>query len=314
MSRIIAFVVSLVVVGLVSGRAGAQGDGKCKRLISEEGVRLDGDINGDGKEDLTDAIHLLTDLFIRPQPPVPLCGLPPTGVKYCWNDRGDRIPCENTNYPRQDGFVRAGGPSEGRFVVTEHDTVIDTCTGLEWKRGPVEFLPGEQGIYGATGDHRATWQNALKYCEDVFLLGNGEWHTDPALIEAGVVVKHADWRLPNINELLSLVNWGSYDGRYEGFDYGPYPTWLWSSTMQQSSDTSASFNGIGYAYCLLTGRIFHLDAGWCDNPRTCNCWYGPVTFAAVRGDGDPDQCAPDEPQMLNILPVRTIQPGEKPHG
>lgn len=38
-----------------------------------------------------------------------------------------------------------------------------------------------------------TWQNALKYCEGLALAG------------------HTDWRLPNVRELLSIVDYGRYD-------------------------------------------------------------------------------------------------------
>ena len=45
-----------------------------------------------------------------------------------------------------------------------------------------ETAPGEK-----------TWQNALKYCDNLNLAG------------------HSDWRLPNVKKLQSLINYGVHD-------------------------------------------------------------------------------------------------------
>ncbi len=43
-----------------------------------------------------------------------------------------------------------------------------------------------------------TWENAIKYCEDLNFAG------------------YSDWRLPNINELLSIVDRSKYDPAING--------------------------------------------------------------------------------------------------
>jgi hypothetical protein len=53
-------------------------------------------------------------------------------------------------------------------------TVTDTGSGLMWQK--------------ATAPGTYTWQAALSYCENLSLAG------------------HSDWRLPNRNELESLVD------------------------------------------------------------------------------------------------------------
>ena len=58
-------------------------------------------------------------------------------------------------------------------------TVLDNGTGLEWQQ--------------ADDGQTRTWSQALAYCEDLSLGG------------------HSDWRLPNIRELISIVDDSRYD-------------------------------------------------------------------------------------------------------
>ncbi|NCC25417.1 MAG: DUF1566 domain-containing protein, partial [Deltaproteobacteria bacterium] len=76
--------------------------------------------------------------------------------------------------------VRAGHPGyfEHSFVVGD-GTVTDTGTGLMWQQATME------GTF--------TWEGALSACENLVLGG------------------HRDWRLPNRNELLSLVDYSAYN-------------------------------------------------------------------------------------------------------
>ena len=59
------------------------------------------------------------------------------------------------------------------------DTVTDTTTGLMWQK--------------ATAPGTYTWQQALAYAETLTLAG------------------YTDWRLPNHNELQSLVDYSRYN-------------------------------------------------------------------------------------------------------
>lgn len=78
---------------------------------------------------------------------------------------------------------------DSRFAVAA-ETVSDTATGLMWKRCS-EGLSGVACATGAavTGD----WQDALARAATV--------NAQPTVLGAG----HSDWRLPNRNELASLV-------------------------------------------------------------------------------------------------------------
>src|ERR1044071_7849259 len=72
-----------------------------------------GDANGDGKIDISDAIFLLGWLFQNGEPPVPIvpAGLTATGQTKCYDDQGTEIPCDSTAFPGQDGLYQAGCPT-----------------------------------------------------------------------------------------------------------------------------------------------------------------------------------------------------------
>jgi Protein of unknown function (DUF1566) len=104
-----------------------------------------------------------------------------TGQTRCWSANGALIHCVGTG---QDGEFQAGvvWPTP-RFTDNEDGTVTDNLTGLIWLKDANRF--GE-----------LPWPHALTVCNT--LASGGYGLTDGS--EAG------DWRLPNINELQSLVD------------------------------------------------------------------------------------------------------------
>ena len=106
-------------------------------------------------------------------------------------------------------------------IVSGDRVVVDTATGLEWQ-GCAAGLAGEQCDSGAEGT--MTWREALSFCEGLSWAGSD------------------DWRLPNANELLSIVGTPYYYGE-EGFNDDVFPNMppksLWSSTSDRSDPTLA---------------------------------------------------------------------------
>ncbi|MFZ3065764.1 MAG: DUF1566 domain-containing protein [Nitrospirota bacterium] len=99
--------------------------------------------------------------------------LPKTGQTTCYDAAGTVIACTSTG---QDGELKRGiaWPSP-RFTVDGTGLcVTDNLTGLMWVRTPDITL--------------RTWANALTYANGLSLCG------------------YDDWRLPNVNELESLLN------------------------------------------------------------------------------------------------------------
>jgi len=131
--------------------------------------------------------------------------------------------------------VRAvrGVQSSQTFFNIGDGTVIDTNTGLMWQR------------YGSsTGKN---WEVALTYCETLILNNDGEW-TNGVPNESGV--KYEDWRLPNSNELQSLVDYGV---SYPSIKTAYFPDTKASS--YRSSTTSASNTGYAWIVIFTTGGV-----------------------------------------------------------
>ncbi|MBI5756026.1 MAG: SBBP repeat-containing protein [Nitrospirae bacterium] len=109
----------------------------------------------------------------------PPAELPRTGQTICYDSAGAVIPCAGTG---QDGEVQAGMPwPDPRFTDNGDGTVTDNLTGLMWTKD------ANLGSIGFT-----SWWVALDYV---------------ARMNAGVNPNfgYTDWRLPNINELKSLI-------------------------------------------------------------------------------------------------------------
>jgi len=111
--------------------------------------------------------------------------------------------------------------------------VTDSKTTLEW-----------QDDYSDNGNNikSATWTDAIDYCESLSL--NGQ----------------SDWRLPNKNELLSIVDYGTFNPAISSvFEMTPTSnqSWLsyyWSSTAYARDPYRAWYVGFYYG---KTSYHFH---------------------------------------------------------
>lgn len=133
-----------------------------------------------------------------------------SGPSFCYNSTGVIIDCSGTG---QDGELQSGAawPSP-RFIDNRDRTLTDKLTGLVWSQsgntpGPSICAPGAA----------KTWPEALDY---VKCLNTNAW------------LGKTDWRLPNLNELQSLVYYGRLGSadwlKGQGFsNIGPN---FWSST------------------------------------------------------------------------------------
>ena len=109
--------------------------------------------------------------------------LPQTGQTKCYNTSGTEISCTDTG---QDGDLRKGVEwPYPRFMNNGDGTVTDNLTGLIWTQNA-----GTPTVGSCAGGYK-TWQGALDY---VTCLNSMNY------------LGHSDWRLPNVNELESLIN------------------------------------------------------------------------------------------------------------
>lgn len=125
--------------------------------------------------------------------------LPASGQTKCYDSKGQRIQCEGSG---QDGEFRFGRPWPApRFEVID-DLVIDHLTALCWTK--------QADLAGGP----VAWAEALAAVEH---LNSGN----------GTIV----WRLPNINELESLVDCGTHSPALpSGHPFDSIQESYWSST------------------------------------------------------------------------------------
>lgn len=134
---------------------------------------------------------------------------------------------ENPSRGKHVRAVRGNVYLENEFVDNEDGTISDLTTGLMWM----------QDDYGES----IMWEEALAYCENLEYAG------------------HDDWKLPNVKELHSIVD---YSGVYPAVNPNyfnntkkedkDYYTWLWTST-------SAHGSSVGSAWYVSFGKAVGLD-------------------------------------------------------
>ena len=153
--------------------------------------------------------------------------------------------------------------AETYSTVTENgkEMILDSSTNLFWQKEPVK---------------KATWREALKYCEDSTYAG------------------HNDWRLPNKNELLSLVDYSKLEEAEE--EPVDEPELREETEEEDEVGAISSFPG-------MTADIF-----WTSTPAPVDylVWlihmqYGVVgPSGEVENSGDEPIVGPQQPQLRSI--------------
>lgn len=137
--------------------------------------------------------------------------LPATGQKQCYDTMGNIIiPCNGTG---QDGEFRVGQSWPSKRFEVEGNIVIDSLTGLCWLRAA--NLTKQQ----------VTWSDAIDSMAELNLNSEGKM----------------EWRLPNINELETLVD---------------------SSTHSPALPCGHPFEDVREAYWSSTTSMFEPDWAW----------------------------------------------------
>ena len=138
--------------------------------------------------------------------------LPWTGQSKCYNSSGTEISCAGTG---QDGEIRAGVEWPNPRFTVSGDCVNDNLTGLMWAKN------------GNLSNGTKTWQEALNY---VASMNSGSG-----------LCGYKDWRLPNVNELVSLLNACEVDSstwlNSQGFS-SVQSNYYWSSTTDARGRTT----------------------------------------------------------------------------
>jgi len=169
-------------------------------------------------------------------PPAPVAQ---TGQTGCWDATGIPVTCSGTG---QDGDLKNGFPTPAPHFTDNGDgTITDNLTSLTWsKDANAATIP-------------KTWQQALDYIKT---------------LNSQNYMGHNDWRLPNINELKTLINkdpanlsnWLAT----QGFT-NVQPSFYWSSSTYASAGNKSA------------ALIVYLDQGYLAyNYKTSTVYVWPV--------------------------------------
>jgi hypothetical protein len=170
------------------------------------------------------------DLKVNPNRLWPVRGaaralVPKSGQQACWNGEGKPIAGRGSG---QDGDLRPGlAWPEPRFTDNGDGTVIDHLTDLVWLKNGNAF-------------GWRNWQEALDDCNGLHA-GSFGWLDDGS--------RPGDWRLPNIKEIESLVDYGRFgpclpNGWQQAFE-NVQPSSYWTSTSVAAAPTEAMFIILG---------------------------------------------------------------------
>lgn len=185
--------------------------------------------------------------------------VPKTGQIYCYDVRGKQIPCKGTG---QDGEYRAGTAwPTPRFNDNYDGTVTDRLTGLVWLKNADEF----GGV---------VWKEAVSKARE---LCDGEHDLKDGS-------QRGDWRLPNIRELFSLIDYGT--GVPLIPEINPFKNVLssiyWTSTSLIAAPNLAWMMTLGIGPTVFdlkinTNRMWPVRGKSTNVPRTgqVTCW-GPI--------------------------------------
>jgi hypothetical protein len=124
------------------------------------------------------------------------------------------------------GGDSGSGGSGGQGGTSDAEVVTDDKTGLIWMKCPA----GQGGADCSSGSATTyAWQDAVDYCD--------------ALVSAG----YDDWRLPEIHELVSIVDYTKFD---PAIDATTFPATPYNNPLAQFWSSSSSANDVSFAWYI----------------------------------------------------------------
>jgi hypothetical protein len=174
--------------------------------------------------------------------------VPQTGqvISYTVGDDGDLEM--GVDWITSTRFITGTTGTTGVTVV-----VTDTLTGLVWLQDSnciANEYPGFDND-DTSGDGKVTWQHALDFVAGITVTGS----------YSNCAAGFSDWRLPNVREMQSLIDYGEYnpdlpDGH--PFTGGPFSNY-WSSTTDANSAGNAWLVSLYYGYVERYNKM----VAWC---------------------------------------------------
>ena len=211
---------------------------------------FDYDLDVDGGDAALFKLNFGRSPFKNPCPTDGPSLVPKTGQVRCYSWEGNQIDCTSG----QDGYLQKGVEwPDSRLTDNSDGTVTDYLTGLMWLKDATcmktHYLSFDND--GDSGeDGRVTWQHALDFVEGI---NAGAF----SLCGAG----HIDWRLPNVRELFSLIDFNSYPvvpliPVFDNVLEGTQDSYFWWTSTTEVTNTVAAFAvSIGDAKILSFSKV-----------------------------------------------------------
>lgn len=143
-----------------------------------------------------------------------------TGLEKCFDNDGEiGCPLTGTDFYGQDYQYSLQGFCKPRNFsiagIAPEETVTDNLTGLVWQRTLPQIFSGCTG--GTIAGARCNWQESVNYCENLVYSG------------------FDDWRLPSIEEISTIPDYGKY---IPAIDQIAFPdttsTYFWTATTHKA--------------------------------------------------------------------------------
>jgi hypothetical protein len=172
---------------------------------------------------------------VKPKAPVP-----ETGQTHCWDITWNPTTCEGTF---EDGDYQAGvaWPTP-RFTARGNGTVRDNLTGLLWLQD------------STCGGNNNLWWDALAFANT---LANGIC----GLTDGSVA---GDWRLPNIKELQSLIDFSQHEPALPaGHPFTSLAIRYWSSTTREAGIFNYAWTlDVRDGTTVIRHKTFEPESAW----------------------------------------------------
>jgi hypothetical protein len=197
------------------------------------------------KKRVLTALAVLTGMFLLSASivwaqPAPVAR---TGQTKCYADNMTEISCSGTF---RDGDFQMGVPwPDPRFTDNGDGTVTDKLTGLMWAK--------DANLDNGT----MTWNDAIDYAYNLSL--GSEGCGGPS---------YTDWRLPNIKELLSMIDYGNFKPALtsgHSFSNVNVTNYYWTSTTAETT----TVNDYAFRVSLVEGIVG-------SNGKNAVNWVWPV--------------------------------------
>jgi len=130
-----------------------------------------------------------------------------------------------------DGTYKKGYPKSGaRFVDNGDGTITDKATGLMWAK--------DGNGAGCNNGNNIAWGAAITFAEGLDFAG------------------YSDWRLPNVKELQSIVDYGTYNPAIDSVFTNTQSGFYWASTIFADS------TGYAWGVHFTNGNVTNGSKGY----------------------------------------------------